>query len=67
MNKTQEAKDLMSDEDLRERPITPIDDGEEMDVPLIPSNHLGLLKKPAEGTLKNFHFLRFRYISIVIL
>ena len=48
----EEAKDSLSDEDPLERPITPIDDGEEIDVPLIPSNQLGLLKKPSAGTLK---------------
>ena len=65
-NKTQKAKDLMNDEDPRERPITPIDDGEEIDVPLIPSNQLGLLKKPSAGTLKNFDLMRFIYISNLI-
>ena len=48
----EENKDSLSDEDPPERPITPIDDGEEIDVPLIPSNQLGLLKKPSAGTLK---------------
>ena len=46
----EEAKDSLSDKNPLERPITPIDDGEEIDVPLIPSNQLGLLKKPLAGT-----------------
>ena len=37
--------DFLSNEDQPERPITPIDDKEEIDVPLIPSNQLGFLKK----------------------
>ena len=37
-NKTEEAKDSLSNENPTERPITPIDDGKEIDVPLIPSN-----------------------------
>ena len=36
--------------DSPERSITPINDGEEIDVPQIPSNQLGLLKKPAACT-----------------
>ena len=58
-NKTEEAKDSLSNEDPPERPITPIDDKEEIDVPLIPSNQLGLLKKPSAGTLNNFDFLKY--------
>ena len=46
------AKDSLSNEDPPERPITPIDDCKEIDVPLISSNQLGLLKKPPAGTLK---------------
>ena len=38
----EENKDSLSNEDPPERPITPIDDGKEIDVPLIPSNQLGL-------------------------
>ena len=48
----EDPPDSLSDEDPPERPITPIDDGEEIDLPLIPSNQLGLLKKPSAGTLK---------------
>ena len=44
-------KDSLSDEDPPETPITPFDDGEKIDVPLIPSNQLELLKKPSAGTL----------------
>ena len=47
----EEAKDFLSDEDPPTRPITPIDDGEEIDVPQIPSNQLGFLTKPLAGTL----------------
>ena len=54
-----ENKDSLSDEDPPERPITPIDDGEEIDVPLIPSNQLGLLKKPSAVTLNKFDFLKY--------
>ena len=59
-------KDSLSDENLFEILITPIDDGEDIDVPLISSNQLGLLKKPSAGTLKNSEFKRFLYISILI-
>ena len=63
-NKTEEAKDSLSNEDPPERAITPIDDGEEIDVPLIPSNQLGLLKMPSAGTLNNFDFGKyFLYIN----
>ena len=62
-----ENKDSLSDEDPPEKPITPIDDGEEIDVPLIPSNQLGLLKKPPAGTLNNFDFIKFLYIVIYLL
>ena len=48
----EEDKDFLNDEDPPKRPITPIEDGEEIDVPLIPSNQLGLLKKQSAGTLK---------------
>ena len=48
----EKVKDSLSDEDPPERPITPIDDGEKIKVPLISSNQLGLLKKPSAGTLK---------------
>ena len=51
-----ENKDSLRDEDPPERPITPIDDGEEIDVPLIPSNQLGLLNKPSAGKLNKFDF-----------
>ena len=47
----EENKDSLSDEDPPDTPITPLDNGEEIDVPLIPSNQLGLLKKPSAGTL----------------
>ena len=63
----EENKDTLSDEDPPERPITPIDDGEEIDVPLIPSNQLGLLKMPPAGTLNNFDFIKFLYIFIYLL
>ena len=33
-----EAKDFLSDENQPERPITSIDNGNEIDLPLIPSN-----------------------------
>ena len=49
----EENKNSLSDEDSPERPITPIDDGEVIDLHLIPSNQLGLLKKPSAGTLKS--------------
>ena len=52
----EEIKDSLSDEDSPERPITPIDDGEEIDVPMIPSNQLGLLNKPSAGKLNKFDF-----------
>ena len=63
----EEDKNSLNDEDPPERPITPIDDGEEIYVPLIPSNQLGLLKKPSAGTLKNSDVMRFFYISNLIL
>ena len=63
----EENKDSLSDEDSPERPITPIDDGEKIDLPLIPSNQLGLLKKPSAGTLKNSDVIRCLYISNLIL
>ena len=40
-----ENNDSLSDEDPPERPITPDEDGEEIDLPLIPNNQLGLQKK----------------------
>ena len=63
----EENNDSQSDEAPPERPITPIDDREEIDVPLIPSNQLGLLKKPSAGTLKTFDVMRCLYISNLIL
>ena len=63
----EENKDSLSDEDPPERPITYIDDGEEIDLPLIPINQLGLLKKPSAGTLKNSDVMRCLYISNLIL
>ena len=63
----EENKDSLSDEDPPERPITPIDDGKEIDMPLIPSNQLRLLKKPSAGSFKTFDFIRFIYISNLIL
>ena len=62
----EENKDSLSDERPPERPITPIDDGEEIELPLIPSNQLGLLKKPSAGTLKNSDVMRCLYISNLI-
>ena len=62
----EENKDTLSDEDPPERPITPIDDGKEIDVRLIPSNQLGLLKKPSAGTLKISDVMRCLYISNLI-
>ena len=47
----EEDNNSSSDNDFLERPITPIDDGEEIDVPQIPSNQLGFLTKPLAGTL----------------
>ena len=58
-NKSEKAKDFLSNEYPPERSITPIDDGEEIDVPLIPSNQLGLVKKPSAGTLNNFDCLKY--------
>ena len=54
--KEQEEEDDNSSNhmDSPERSITPINDGEEIDVPQIPSNQLGLLKKPAACALKRF-------------
>ena len=63
----EENKDSLSDEDPPARPITPIDDGEEIDLPLIPSNQLGLLMKPSAGTLKNSDVMRCLYILNLIL
>ena len=63
----QKYKDSLSDEDPPERPITPIDDGKEIDLPLIPSNQLGLLNKALAGTLKNCDVMRCLYISNLIL
>ena len=40
--------------DSPERSITPINNGEEIDVPQIPNNQLGLLKKPAACALRRF-------------
>ena len=39
----EEAKGFLSNEDPPERPITPIDEGKEINMPLIPSNKLKLL------------------------
>ena len=50
--------------DSLERSITPIDDGEEIDVPQIPSNQFGLLKKPAAWALKNFCLSNIKYTHI---
>ena len=50
----EEAKGLLSGEDPPERPITPIDDGEDINMPLISSNQLGLVKKPSTGTLYKY-------------
>ena len=63
----EEDKDSLRDEHPPERPITHIDDGEEIDVPLIPSNQLGLLTKPSAGTLKTSDVMRCLYISNLIL
>ena len=63
----QPIKDSLSDENPLERPITPIDDGEEIDLPLIPSNQLSLLKKPSAGTLKISDVIKYLYISNLIL
>ena len=63
----EENKDSLSDENPPERPITSIDDGEEIDLPLIPSNQLGLVKKPSAGTLKISDVMRCLYISNLIL
>ena len=57
----------LRDKEPPERPITPIYDGEEIDVPLIPSNKLGLLKKPSANTLKISDGMRCVYISKLIL
>ena len=54
----EENKDSLSDKDPSERLITFIYDKEEIDLPLIPSNQLGLLKKPSAGTLKNSDVMR---------
>ena len=62
-----ENKDTLSDEDPPEKPITPIDDGEEINVPLIPSNQLGLLKTQSAGTLKSSDDIRFLYLFNLIL
>ena len=62
-----ENNDSLNDEDPPERPITPIDDGEEIAVPLIPSKQLGLLRRPSAGTLKNSDVMRYLYISNLIL
>ena len=40
--------------DFPDMAITPIDDGEEIDEPQIPSNQLGLLTKPASCALIRF-------------
>ena len=63
----EENKDSLRNEDPPERPNTPIDDEEEIVVPLISSNQLKLLKKPSAGTLNNFDFMKFLYIFILIL
>ena len=60
----EEANDFLSDEDPFERPITPIEDKEKIDVPLIPSNQLRWLKKLIANTLNNFDFIKFLYIFI---
>ena len=63
----EENKNFLSDEHLLERPIKSIDDGKEIDVPLISSNHLGLLTKPSAGTPINFDVMRSLYIFNKIL
>ena len=63
----EENKDSLSDEDPPEKPISPIDDGEEIYLSLIPSNQLGLQKNPSAGTRKNSDVIRCLYISNLIL
>ena len=63
----EENKHSFSKENPPEKHITPIEEREEINVPLIPSNQFGLLRKPSASTLNNSDVMRFLYISNLIL